>query len=105
MVARITLAEVDTVRIGIDDAIARFRELVIPALAEQDGFEGFYLLTTPEGKGLVLTLWASDEAAEASLASGHYAKQLEKFVTFFRAPPGREHYDVALADVPAVTRS
>jgi quinol monooxygenase YgiN len=105
MVARITLAEIDTVRIGVDDAVERFRELVIPALAEQDGFEGFYLLTTPEGKGLVLTFWASEEAADASLASGYYTKQLEKFVTFFKSPPGREQYEVALADAPAIARS
>jgi heme-degrading monooxygenase HmoA len=102
MVARITLAEIDVVRIGIDQAVERFRELIIPALAEQEGFKGFYLLTTPTGKGLVLTFWDSEEAAEASLASGYYATQLEKFVTFFSAPPGREHYDVALADAPAL---
>jgi heme-degrading monooxygenase HmoA len=102
MVARITLAEVDTVRISLDHAVERFRELVVPALEDQDGFEGFYLLTTPEGKGLVLTFWADEEAAGASLASGYYAAQLEKFVTFFGAPPGREHYQVALADAPAI---
>jgi heme-degrading monooxygenase HmoA len=102
MVARTTLAEVDTVRIGVDAAVERFRELVVPALKEQDGFEGFYLLTTPEGKGLVLTFWTDEEAAEASLSSGYYAGQLEKFVTFFGAPPGRDHYDVALAEAPAI---
>ena len=101
MVARVTLAEVDTLRIGIDEAVQRFEELIVPTLAEQEGFEGFYLLTTADGKGLVLTFWATAEAAEASLASGHYAQQLEKFVTFFRAPPGREQYDVALCDAPA----
>jgi len=101
MVARVTLAEVDTLRIGIQEAVQRFDELVVPSLAEQDGFEGFFLLTTPEGKGLVLTFWTNEEAAEASLASGHYAQQLEKFLTFFRAPPGREQYDVALCDAPA----
>ena len=50
MIARTTLAEIDTLRIGIDAAVERFRELVVPALEEQEGFEGFYLLTTPEGK-------------------------------------------------------
>jgi hypothetical protein len=102
MVARVTLAEIDTVRIGVDDAVERFRELVVPALVEQEEFEGFYLLTTPEGKGLVLTFWTSEKAVEATLSSGYYAEQLEKFVTFFNAAPGREHYDVALADAPAI---
>jgi heme-degrading monooxygenase HmoA len=102
MVARTTLAEIDTVRISLDTAVERFRELVVPSLEEQDGFEGFYLLTTPEGKGLVLTFWTDEDAALASVASGYYAEQLEKFVTFFAAPPGREHYEVALADAPAI---
>jgi heme-degrading monooxygenase HmoA len=102
MIARTTLAEIDTVRIGVDTAVERFRELVVPALEEQDGFEGFYLLTTPDGKGLVLTFWTDEESAEVSLASGYYAEQLEKFVTFFSAPPGREHYHVALAEAPAI---
>jgi heme-degrading monooxygenase HmoA len=102
MIARTTLAEIDTLRIGIDAAAERFRDLVVPALEEQEGFEGFYLLTTPEGKGLVITFWADKATAEASVATGYYAKQLEKFVTFFVAPPGREHYEVALAEAPAI---
>ena len=102
MVARITLAEVDTVRMSVETAVERFEELVVPALADQEGFEGFYLLTTEEGKGVVLTFWAGEEEAEASVSSGFYAEQLQKFMTFFNAPAGREHYDVALADPPAV---
>jgi hypothetical protein len=101
MVARITLAEIDTVRMSAETAVERFKELVVPALGEQEGFEGVYLLTTAEGKGVVLTFWASDEDAEASLSSGFYADQLEKFMTFFNSPPGREQYDVAFADHPA----
>jgi heme-degrading monooxygenase HmoA len=103
MVARVTLAEVDAVRMNMEDAVELFKESVIPALHEQEGFEGAYVLTTPEGKALVLTFWSSDEAAEASSLSGFYQEQVEKFVTFFRAPPGREAYDVAVAQAPAFT--
>lgn len=105
MVARVTLAEIDTVRMSTAAAVERFRELVVPTLADQDGFEGFYLLTTDEGKGIVLTFWADEEAAERSLESGYYAEQLRKFVTFFSAPPGREQYEVSLARAPAVIAS
>ena len=31
-----------------------------------------------------------------------YAEQIEKFVTLYRSPPGREMYDVVVADAPAV---
>ena len=103
MVARATLAEIDAVRMSIEDAVELFRESVVPALHEQEGYEGCYVLTTPEGKALVLTFWESEAAATAGLASGYYTEQLEKFVTFFRAPPGRETYEVALAEAPCVT--
>jgi heme-degrading monooxygenase HmoA len=105
VVARLTLAEIDTVRMSMADAVERFRELIVPALADQNGFEGFYLLTTDEGKGIVLTFWTDDEAAERSLESGYYAEQLRKFVTFFSAPPGREQYAVSLADAPVLVAS
>jgi heme-degrading monooxygenase HmoA len=100
MTARVTLAEIDAVRMDVDAAVDRFKDSVLPALRERDGFEGVYVLTTREGKALVMTLWATKEAAEKELASGFYAEQVEKFVTFFRAPPGRETYEVVVAEAP-----
>jgi len=102
MVARATMAEIDTVRMSVDDAVDFFRESVIPALHEQDGYEGVYVLLSPEGQALVLTFWESDEAAEEGLVGSRsfYSEQVEKFVTLFRAPPGRETYDVVLAEEP-----
>ena len=35
-------------------------------------------------------------------ASGHYGEQVQKFVTLFRSPPGRETYEVGIADAPAL---
>ena len=51
MYARVTLLEIDTVRVDIDAALELFRSEVLPQLREQDGYEGVYVLTTPEGKG------------------------------------------------------
>jgi heme-degrading monooxygenase HmoA len=101
MTARVTLAEIDTVRMSIDAAVERFQELVVPALREQDGYEGSYVLVTPDGKALVVTFWESDEAAEAGIASGFHAEQVARFATVFRSPPGRETYEVVVADAPA----
>jgi heme-degrading monooxygenase HmoA len=100
MVARVTLAEVDAVRIRMDEAIDLYRDSVLPALESRPGYEGCYVLTTPEGKALVLTFWASESAAETGLATGFYAEQVAKFVTFYAASPGRETYDVAIAQAP-----
>lgn len=103
MVARVTLAEFDTVRMSTDAAVELYRESVVPELQRQPGYSGVYVLANPQGKLLTMTFWESDEAAEAGIASGYYAAQVEKFVTYFRAPPGRETYDVAIAEVPALT--
>jgi heme-degrading monooxygenase HmoA len=102
MVARVTLAEVDAVRMSIDSALELYRTSVMPALSAQDGYEGCYVLTTPEGKALVVTFWSDEAAADAGLESGYYAQQVQKFVTIFRSPPGRETYDVGIADAPVL---
>jgi heme-degrading monooxygenase HmoA len=100
MYSRVTLLEIDTMRITLDEAVALFEEQVLPQLRELDGYEGVVVLTTPEGKGMLLSLWATEGAAEASV--GFASAELERLVTLFRSPPGREHYEVAFADVPGV---
>jgi heme-degrading monooxygenase HmoA len=102
MVARVTLAEVDVVRRSLADLVEFYEQSVMPAQRTQDGYEGGYVLTTPEGKALVMTFWCDEEAAEAGMGTGFYGEQVEKFVTVFKAPPGRETYGVAVADVPSV---
>jgi heme-degrading monooxygenase HmoA len=103
VIARATMAEIDAVRMSVGEAIEVFRESVLPALHEEEGFEGAYVLLSPEGKALVLTFWADEAAADAGLRSGFYREQVEKFVTLYRAEPGRETYEVVLAERPAVT--
>lgn len=100
MYARVTLLEIDTSRIGTDAALERFRSGVLPLLREQPGYQGVYVLTTDDGKGVLLSLWSTEEDADAGLASGYYGEQIAKFATLFRSPPGREHYRVALVDEP-----
>jgi len=98
--ARVTLFELDTVRMTLESALARFHELVLPQIREQEGYEGVYVLTTSEGKGMLMSLWSTEAAAEASVASGFYDEQVARFLMVLRSPPGRDHYQVRLADVP-----
>jgi hypothetical protein len=51
---------------------------------------------------MVITFWETADDARAHLASGVYDEQVQKFVTFYRATPGRETYEVMIADMPAV---
>jgi heme-degrading monooxygenase HmoA len=105
MVARATVAEIDAVRMSVAKAVELFQESVVPALRDQDGYEGAYVLLSDEGKALVLTFWETEEAAAAGLAGARsfYDRQVDKFMTIFRSPPGRELYRVALADAPLGT--
>jgi heme-degrading monooxygenase HmoA len=98
MIARATMAEVDPVRTSVGDAVVVFQDSVLPALREQDGFEGAYVLLSSEGKVLALTFWTDEEAADAGVESGFYLDQVRKFVTVFKAPPGRETYEVVVAE-------
>jgi heme-degrading monooxygenase HmoA len=102
MVVRATEAEIDVVRTNPADAIEVFKQSVIPALHEQDGYEGCYVLLSEEGKVLVLSFWESNEAARATRLSGFYQEQIAKLADFvvFRQDPGREAYDVVIAETP-----
>ena len=102
MVARVTLAEIDPVRQNPRRAIERFENELIPALHEQEGYEGCYVLLSGEGKVLVLSFWESDEAARATRLSGFYQSQIEKMADFvvYRQAPGREAYEVVVAETP-----
>ena len=105
MFARVTLFEIDTLRISVDAVLEQFKELVVPEARKREGYEGLYVLGTPEGKGLIMSLWASEEAAVAGETSGYYDEQVAKFVAMFRAPAGRERYEVLFAEVPGMTRA
>jgi heme-degrading monooxygenase HmoA len=100
MYSRVTLLEVDTVRIDVDQALEAYRSDVLPALREQSGYQGAFVLLNPEGQGLILTLWEHEEDMAAT--TGIASNALERFATIFRAPPGRESYEVRLADVPSL---
>jgi hypothetical protein len=98
MYSRVTQLEIDTMRIGPTEAADVFAADVLPRLREQPGYEGVIALITPEGKGVIVTLWETED--EAADASGFATGELERFMTIFRAPPGRELYTVAVADLP-----
>jgi heme-degrading monooxygenase HmoA len=98
MFARITQFEIDTVRISLREALQRFKETILPEVRKQPGYLGVYVLQTPEGKGLLVSLWDSEEAAQAGVESGYYDEQVAKFLMFTRQAPGRDHYEVVLAE-------
>ena len=69
MYSRVTLLEIDTLRIDGRRRGRAVRGEVLPRLREQDGYEGVVVLATPDGKGMLVSFWETEEAADASAAS------------------------------------
>ncbi|HEX6311160.1 MAG TPA: hypothetical protein VF152_06005 [Acidimicrobiia bacterium] len=99
MHARATLLEIDTLRVAVDAALATFETDVLPGLREAPGYEGALVLSNEEGKGLIVTFWATPEGADTG--EREYLGRLAEYMTLFRSAPGRERYEVALAELPA----
>jgi hypothetical protein len=97
--ARVTMLEIDTLRVSVDDALALFEEGVMPGLRDQAGFLGVYAMNTPEGKALLMSFWETAEQAE-TVENTWYTGVLEEYLTIFRSPPGRESYQVRIAEPP-----
>ena len=100
MYARVTLLEIDTLRTSVGDALDMYKERVLPALQTMSGYCGAYVLTTSDGKGLVMSLWDTADAADASSDNSFYSGVLDEFMVLFRSPPGRERYEVVFTDEP-----
>lgn len=103
MYARLTLLEIDTVRVPMDAAVEVFMSEVLPEVRQLPGYAGVLVLSTPHGGGALISFWDSEEAADASASTGFYPETLERYVTMFRSPPGRERYEVEYAELPSAT--
>lgn len=99
MYARVTLLEIDAVRADVDEVLERYRREVAPQIRNQRGYGGMFVLANEEGQGMVITLWTDEASLDASMPLASEA--VERFLTVLRAAPGRERYEVRIADVPA----
>ena len=98
MFARVTLLEIDTVRTSIDEALMLFRTQTLERLRSQPGYCGMWVLASPEGKGLLMSLWETEAEASAEGDHSFYAEELGRLMTLFRSPPGRDRYEVVFAE-------
>jgi heme-degrading monooxygenase HmoA len=97
MFARVTVSQIKVDK--VDETIKIVEESVLTAAKSQKGYRGAYLFTDRKtGKGLMISLWDSEEDAVASEQSGYYQEQVAKFKDFFTAPPVREGYEVSVQD-------
>ena len=81
-----------------DEGGVLFRERVLPALKQMDGFKGVYELGDRKtGKSILITLWATQATMTAGESNGAYQQALALFKDFFTAPPTQQDYEVGLA--------
>jgi quinol monooxygenase YgiN len=79
----------------MDEWLAIIRESIVPALKEQDGFQGFVALIDREhDTSIGYSMWTSAADLAASETSGNYQLQIAKLAGVLAAPPVREVYEV-----------
>jgi len=80
-----------------DEAIAVYRDSVVPEARKQEGFERALLLTDrATGRGASVVFWRTESDMVRSRTSGYLNEQVAKFATLFVEPPFVGHYDVSV---------
>jgi heme-degrading monooxygenase HmoA len=95
--ARVVIMEM--LPIDVKEAVSSYRDRVVPAGREQDGFRGAWMLTDPEtGEGMSISLWESAEDMRASEESEFHRRELGELEGFFVSAPVRKHYEVSVEE-------
>jgi len=83
----------------MNEAIAIFRDSVVPAASQQRGNRGSILLTDPNtNKAIAIALWETEADAAGVITSGWYQEQVAKLTDFIAGPPVREVYEVSAGE-------
>ena len=93
MFARVVTMELKSDK--LDEAAKRYKEIMIPSVKSQKGFNSNYLLFDRKtGKGVSVAFWDSEEDIIANEASGHWQGQVDKFKDYLTGSVTREIYEV-----------
>ena len=80
-----------------DETVEIYKNSIVPAAKEQDGFKGANLFTDNQtGKFISTTLWETEDDMISSDSSGYLQEQLGKVAAFFASPPKVEQYTVSV---------
>lgn len=79
----------------IEEAATIFRTSLLPAVRQLHGFQQAYLaVDRATGKGVGITVWATEADLEANETSGFFREQLTPLRSLFVHPPEREFFEV-----------
>ena len=75
-----------------------FRDSIVPASQQQQGFKGAFVLTDPNtGKGVSITLWETEaDLLMVTAPGGVFQEQLAKFARVLAGSPTIEGYEVSV---------
>lgn len=93
MYARVTIVQVLPEK--REESIGLFRDSVVPAAKQQQGFKGALMLTDPAtGNGMSISLWETEDDMRAGETSGYFQEQAAKFAPLLAGTPTLEGYEV-----------
>ncbi len=76
------------------DAVDRVRQTVFPMLEDEPGFMRVVLTGDGSGRGVLLTMWQTEEHGRTYETSGEAARLLAQFDDMFESPPETVAYPV-----------
>ena len=80
-----------------EEAVLIYLGSVVPKMREQRGFRCGLVLSNPEvDAGYTITLWETQDDAEAYESSGAYREQVAKLGDTLAEPPTRKIYEVSI---------
>ncbi len=100
MHARVTHFDVVVSEEVFGQAQRAFERQVAPEMRKQTGYGGCYLMRTRRGKGLLMSLWESDDPLDAGDTHGFYERQLALLEPLLGGHPSTESYQIDYADHP-----
>jgi heme-degrading monooxygenase HmoA len=87
----------EVVPMNVAEAVRIYRDSVVPAAKEEQGFRGALLLTDQDtGEGVSISVWETEDDMHASEASGFYHRKLDQLDALFISAPVRKHYEVSI---------
>ena len=82
---------------SITEAVNYFHDSVGPALKNLDGFKNSRMLTNPStNRGLMVTIWDSEENRQAAESSGFLQDVLKRMSGYFAGQPTVDYYEVSV---------
>jgi hypothetical protein len=94
MISRVVT--IQTLPSKLDEAVAIYRDRILPTLRQQRGYQNVLLLADSRDKLMIVGLWDTEADLKAADTNPAIIEQLASFRSTFAAPPTIENLQVRL---------